>query len=116
MRRNHSLSPGALIRAPSYANGSTIPTSDLSIFLDFLEKPGCHLCEDALPVAARVARRLNLTLRRVDIHSDDELIKEFSFRIPVIRLGSTVIAEGLVEYKPTLAAARAEMRSAATED
>ena len=82
----------------------------MSGFIDFLEKPGCHLCEDALPVAERLAHRLKLPLRRIDIDSDDQLIKEFSLRIPVIRLGSSVIAEGIIDYRSALAAARASQR------
>ena len=107
---NRSLSSGALIGAPSYGNRSAHHRTDLSGFIDFLEKPGCHLCEDALPVAARLARRLKLPLRRIDIDSDDQLIKEFSLRIPVIRLGSSVIAEGIIDYRSALAAARASQR------
>jgi hypothetical protein len=87
----------------------------LSTFLDFLEKPGCHLCEDALPVAERLARKLRLPLRRIDIHHDDDLIREFSLRIPVIRVDSVVIAEGIIDYASALSMARAARRLT-TED
>jgi hypothetical protein len=78
----------------------------LNGFLDFLEKPGCHLCEDALPVAERVARKLKLTMRRIDIHDHDDLTREFSLRIPVVQIGGEVIAEGIIDYREALAAAR----------
>lgn len=81
--------------------------------LDFLEKPGCHLCETALPLVRRLSRRLNLDVRRVDIDHDDALVAEFGLRIPVVRLGDKVIAEGIIEYRTLLASARRALASAA---
>lgn len=106
MRRNSTPLVGARIRALSYCSSSTNHASDLNDILDFLEKPGCHLCEAAFPIAERLARRTNVPLRRIDIRDHDQLIKEFSLRIPVLRLGETVLDEGAIEYRTALAAAR----------
>jgi hypothetical protein len=74
--------------------------------MQFLTRTGCHLCEDALPVARRVASITRTRMSEVDIDADDELVVEFGLRIPVVRWSDgTVLAEGVVELKPLLAAA-----------
>lgn len=83
----------------------------MSDILEILEKPGCHLCEDALPPVEKLARRLKLPIHRVDVEQDDDLLVEFALRIPVVRLRGTVLAEGVVEYKPMLSRAREVLQS-----
>ncbi len=83
----------------------------MSDILEFLEKPGCHLCEDALPLVQKLSRRLDLVIRRLDVDQDDDLMLEYALRIPVVRVHGTVIAEGLIEYKPMLTRARAALRA-----
>jgi glutaredoxin len=43
-------------------------------------RPGCHLCDDARAVLDRVAEPYDV----VDIESDDELLKRYLERIPVV--------------------------------
>jgi glutaredoxin len=45
-------------------------------------RPGCHLCDDARVVLLRVGEAFD----EVDIESDDELLKRYLERIPVIAL------------------------------
>jgi glutaredoxin len=45
-------------------------------------RPGCHLCDDARVVLLRVGE----PFEEVDIESDDELLKHYLERIPVIAL------------------------------
>jgi glutaredoxin len=45
-------------------------------------RPGCHLCDDARVVLLRVGE----PFEEVDIESDDELLKRYLERIPVIAL------------------------------
>jgi glutaredoxin len=45
-------------------------------------RPGCHLCDDARIVLLRVGE----PFEEVDIDSDDELLKRYLERIPVIAL------------------------------
>jgi hypothetical protein len=74
--------------------------------MDFLTRIGCHLCEDALPIAQRVATLTRSPLRIIEIESDDALVKEFGLRIPVVRANDgTVLAEGIIEFRPLLKAA-----------
>jgi hypothetical protein len=75
--------------------------------MEFLTRIGCHLCEDALPTAQRVAALTRRPLRIIEIESDDELVKEFGLRIPVVRSDDgTVLAEGIIEFRPLLKAAK----------
>lgn len=80
-----------------------------SFFLELLTRPGCHLCEEAEPVAQRVARLVGAELRRVDVDSDPELAVDWGLRIPVLRGPSgRVLAEGRLRLSATLAAASME--------
>ncbi len=75
--------------------------------MEFLTRIGCHLCEDALPTAQRVAALTRCPLRIIEIDGDDELVKEFGLRIPVVRSDDgTVLAEGIIEFRALLKAAK----------
>ncbi|CAN5415464.1 hypothetical protein BH09ACT10_BH09ACT10_09250 [soil metagenome] len=47
-------------------------------------KPGCHLCEDAEAIIARVCAELGFGWQSVNILDDPELIAAYSEQIPVI--------------------------------
>lgn len=47
-------------------------------------KPGCHLCEDACAVVARVARDIGASWEDVDISGDDALMRQWGEYIPVV--------------------------------
>ena len=46
-------------------------------------KPGCHLCDDARDVIARVCADLGEEYVEIDINTDAELVRRFSEEIPV---------------------------------
>ena len=46
-------------------------------------KPGCHLCEDAVEVVARVCAEVGTSYAEVDITTDPELQHRFGEQIPV---------------------------------
>ena len=46
-------------------------------------KPGCHLCDDARAVVARVCAELGEEYVEVDITTDPELARRFGEEIPV---------------------------------
>jgi len=46
-------------------------------------KPGCHLCEDALEVVARVCAEVGTSYAEVDITTDPDLQHRFGEQIPV---------------------------------
>lgn len=52
--------------------------------VDFYEKPGCHLCEDALVVVSTEAERAGAVLRRHNILDDRELQRKYGEFIPVV--------------------------------
>lgn len=47
-------------------------------------RPGCHLCDDAREVLEAVRARVPFTLVEVDIDGDDELVRAYGIRIPVV--------------------------------
>ncbi len=46
-------------------------------------RPGCHLCDDARAVVARVCAELGVGWVEVDITTDPELVRRFTEEIPV---------------------------------
>jgi glutaredoxin len=46
-------------------------------------KPGCHLCEEAVRVVARVCSELSVSWAEIDIAGDSALMHEFGEQIPV---------------------------------
>lgn len=49
-----------------------------------LERPGCHLCEEAAEVVSRVAALTGEEVERVNIEANDELARRWSIEIPVV--------------------------------
>ena len=47
-------------------------------------KPGCHLCDDACAVVARVAAELGVGWAEQDISADEELMRRWGEYVPVV--------------------------------
>jgi glutaredoxin len=47
-------------------------------------RPGCHLCDEARAVLDAERARTPFELDEIDIETDDELVKEYGIRIPVV--------------------------------
>jgi glutaredoxin len=59
------------------------------------ERPGCHLCEEARAVLDRVGE----PYRSVDIESDDELLRRYLERIPVVAVDGEEVFEFFVDER-----------------
>jgi glutaredoxin len=59
------------------------------------ERPGCHLCDDARAVLDRVGE----PYRSVDIESDDELLKRYLERIPVVSVDGEELFDFFVDER-----------------
>ena len=55
----------------------------MSARVTFYTRPGCHLCDDAREVVARVCADLGESFVEVDIESDGDLEDRFGEEIPV---------------------------------
>ena len=71
-------------------------------------RPGCHLCDDARDVLERIRADAPFELVERDIEQDDELLKRYLERIPVIALDGEELFDFFVD-EPRL---RAALRSA----
>jgi hypothetical protein len=49
-------------------------------------RPGCHLCDDARAQLLALAPELGFTLAERDIEADDDLLRRYLERIPVVAL------------------------------
>jgi hypothetical protein len=57
-------------------------------------RPDCHLCDEARAGLERLlADGVSFELEEVDIDSDDELLKRYLERIPVVELNGEVVSE-----------------------
>jgi hypothetical protein len=60
-----------------------IPGPDLPVRITLIGKPGCHLCDDAREVIARVAQDLQVGWRELSIADDPALGALYWEQIPV---------------------------------
>lgn len=66
-------------------------------------RSGCKLCDDARSVILEVGRLHDFAFEEVDIENDDDLLREYSLRIPVVTVDGeeafevSITPEGLAE-------------------
>jgi len=60
-------------------------------------RPGCHLCDDALAVLERVRAELPFALEARDIERDDDLLRRYLERIPVVELDGEELFEFFID-------------------
>ena len=65
----------------------------------FYTKADCPLCDKGWPVAAALAQRFGLELRRVDILADPVLRRRYGEKIPVLTLGDIELGWGLLSKR-----------------
>ena len=69
----------------------------------FLTRKNCHLCDDARAVLHEINAEIGLQVNEVDIDTDDELVKVWGLRVPVVlATHDRVIAEGIIDDKRAL--------------
>ena len=63
--------------------------------LELLVREGCHLCDEARAALREVAGEagVELSWRETDIESDDDLLRRYLERIPVLRDGDRELCE-----------------------
>lgn len=71
--------------------------------MKFLTRANCHLCDDAREVLEEITEDIGLQVNEVDIDGDDELVKLWGLRVPVVLAShDRVIAEGIIDDKRAL--------------
>jgi glutaredoxin len=58
---------------------------------------GCHLCEQALEILARAQARHGFDLQQRDIEADDQLLRAYLERIPVVTIDGAEAFELFVD-------------------
>jgi glutaredoxin len=57
-------------------------------------RPGCHLCDEARERILRIVDgHGGVDLREVDIEADEEMLRAYLERIPVVELDGRVVSE-----------------------
>jgi glutaredoxin len=67
-----------------------------ALSVELLTREGCGLCAKALSALEAVAREGGLSVTAVDIDHDPALLREFDWRVPVVRVAGRVVCEGLI--------------------
>jgi glutaredoxin len=60
-------------------------------------RPDCHLCDDARAALERVRAERPFELVEVDIESDDDLLRRYLERIPVVEVAGEELFEFFVD-------------------
>jgi glutaredoxin len=61
-------------------------------------KAGCHLCEQAREMLDEIAEQVEFDLTEIDIRRDETIFEMYRYRIPVVIIDTTTVAEGRIEY------------------
>ena len=64
----------------------------------FFTKAGCHLCDEAREMLDEIAAQKDYELTEIDIRTHPDTFEAYRYRIPVILLDETIVAEGRIEY------------------
>ena len=83
---------------------STTESETLRVLsVNFLTRKNCHLCDEARAVLDEITADIGLRVNEIDIDSDDELVKLWGLRVPVVlATHDRVIAEGIIDDKRAL--------------
>ncbi len=65
----------------------------MSQALTLYSRPGCHLCETMLGQLQPFIEKYSLELQLVDIESDDELLRRYAIKIPVLALDGETLCQ-----------------------
>jgi glutaredoxin len=60
-------------------------------------RPGCHLCDDARAQLLTLRAELGFELVERDIEADDDLLRRYLERIPVVALGEEELFDFFVD-------------------
>lgn len=69
----------------------------MSRVVDLYGRPGCHLCDDARAELQALADELGFTVREHDIEADDDLLRRYLERIPVVAVDGEEISDFFVD-------------------
>jgi hypothetical protein len=61
-------------------------------------KAGCHLCDETRELLDEIAEHVSYELDEIDIRSDLAIFELYRYRIPVVLVNGTIVAEGRIEY------------------
>jgi len=64
--------------------------------VELLTRRNCGLCDKAQAALDAIGRDLPLHVTAVDVDGDGILLREFDWRVPVVRVDGRVLCEGVV--------------------
>lgn len=79
--------------------------------VDVYERAGCHLCDVALPGIEQIAARHGAAVRRHDIETRDEWLRDYALLIPVVEVDGEQVCVYRLDAKALDAALRRAART-----
>lgn len=73
------------------------------------QRPGCHLCEEALGYLRALQRELGFAIREVNIQEDPALVERYDWFIPVIEVDGEEVMRAPVDPVRLRAALRGRL-------
>lgn len=86
-------------------------TPDEATLVTLVGREGCHLCEQAAPVVARVAEATGARWTRVDVDSSPDLLHKYADLVPVVLVDGEQVAHYTVSDKALTSAILRARRS-----
>jgi len=74
-------------------------TSDPPLPLQFLTRPGCHLCDSAWWVVSRVAGAAGVAVQCINVEEYPELRSQYGDHVPVLLQGGSELARHRVDER-----------------
>lgn len=65
----------------------------MSLVLTMYTRPGCHLCETMLEQLQPFVEKYSIDVQLVDIDSDEELLRRYAVKIPVLALDGETLCQ-----------------------
>jgi hypothetical protein len=81
-----------------------VDTRDGAPSLELIGRPGCHLCDDAREVVARLAAELGVRWQERSVLDDPALLSRYGEMVPVVLLDGEVHGYWRIEEPPLRAA------------
>ena len=70
----------------------------MSGVLTLYSRPGCHLCDTMLEELQPFIAQYSLEIHVVDIDSDDELLRQYAIKIPVLALDGETLCHYQLDH------------------
>ena len=74
-------------------------TTDRQLHVTLYTKVGCPLCEEARDLLDEIAATQPFEYTEIDIRTDMTTYETYRYRVPLVLINESLVAEGRIEYE-----------------